>query len=179
MHYKELYSLLMIIANQWPCCEFLIKTLIFWICSKLMSLCAIQLKVIRMMAVFAFTHSPFTKVCVPFLADPLAVVKCLTFSSFYTCTTCQVSLSHTHTHTHTHTHYIKNTYSDQQASVSASSCSEEGGWAHRFCHLLDYKGPCVSKQTLLLDWSRLIMMERRKVRQTEFKHPCSSGRNTN
>lgn len=98
MHYKELYSLLMIIANQWPCCEFLIKNLIFWMCSELMSLRAIQLKVIRMMAVFAFTHSPFTKVCVPFLADPLAVVKCLTFSSFYTCTTFQVSLSHTHTH---------------------------------------------------------------------------------
>ncbi len=122
VHYKELYSLLMIIANQWPCCEFLIKKLIFWMCSKLMSLLAIQLKVIRMRLYCFYTLTFYQSVCA-FLADPLGVVKCLTFSSFLLATPVK---SHTHTHTHTHTHYIKNKYSDQQTSVSASSCSEQG-----------------------------------------------------
>lgn len=75
------------------------------------------------------------------------------------CCPCQVS--HTHTHTSHQTEIFKS------ADIRQCIFTLGTGWAHSVCHLLDYKGPRMRNQTLLLDWSRLIMMERRKVRSRQ------------
>lgn len=71
------------------------------------------------------------------------------------------SLTHTHTHTSHQTEIFKS------ADIRQCIFTLGTGWAHSVCHLLDYKGPRMRNQTLLLDWSRLIMMERRKVRSRQ------------
>lgn len=98
-----------------------------------------------------------------FCCRPSCNGQMLPFLFFLTRTTscCPCQVTHTHTRTSHQTEIFKS------VDICQSIFTLRTRWANSVCHFLDYKGPHMKNQTLLLDWSRLIMMEMRKVKSRQ------------